>query len=104
MEWEKVIAILDNTGDVLAPLPVAPVNAADTVLVPERLQALKRMARLTGVGLTGAYLNLDGGVDLRHNRKAIFNAGLIPNMQENPRNRKTTKRGHKRVFNDAMHA
>jgi hypothetical protein len=101
---EKVIAIIDHNGYVLAPLPVAPVNEADTVLWPEGLQALKRVARLTGGGLNGAYLNLDGGVDLRHNRKAIFNAGLNPTMQENPRNRKTTKRGRKRVFNDAMHA
>jgi hypothetical protein len=88
---EKVIAIIDNNGYVLAPLPVAPVNEADTVLWPEELQALKRVARLTGLGLTGAYLNLDGGVDSKHHRKVIFNAGLIPTIQENPRNRKTTK-------------
>jgi len=103
-QGEKVLAIIDNNGYVLAPLPVAPVNEADTVLLPEGLQALKRVARLTGLGLTGAYLNLDGGFDSRHNRKAIFNAGLIPNIKENPRNRKTTKRGRKRLCNDAMHA
>ena len=101
---EKVIAIIDNNGYVLAPLPVAPVNEADTVLLPKGLQALKRVARLTGLELTGAYLNLDGGCDSRHNRKAIFNAGLIPNIKENPRNRKTTKRGRKRLFNHAIHA
>jgi transposase len=44
---EKVIAIVDNNGFVLAPLPVAPVNEADTVLLPEGLNALKRVARLT---------------------------------------------------------
>ena len=65
---------------------------------------MKRVARLTGLGLTGAYLNRDGGLDARQHRKAIFHAGLIPNIKENPRNRKTTKRGRKRLFNDAMHA
>jgi transposase len=40
---EKVIAIVDNNGFVLAPLPVAPVNEADTVLLPEGLNALKRV-------------------------------------------------------------
>ena len=50
---EKVIAIIDNNGYVLAPLPVAPVNEADTVLLPDGLQALKRVARLTGLELTG---------------------------------------------------
>jgi transposase len=45
---EKVIAIIDNNGYVLAPLPVAPVNEADTVLLPEGLKGLKRVAKLTG--------------------------------------------------------
>src|SRR5947208_1924738 len=101
---EKVLAIVDNNGFVLAPLPVAPVNEADTVLFPEGLKALKRVAKLTGLGLKGAYLNLDGGFDSKSNRKAIFNAGMIPNIKENLRNRKTPKRGRKRLFNAAIHA
>jgi transposase len=83
---------------------VAPVNEADTVLLPDGLKALKRVARLTDLALQGAYLNLDGGFDSARNRKAIFNAGLIPNVKENPRNRKTPKRGRKRLFNRAIHA
>jgi hypothetical protein len=101
---EKVIAIIDNHGYVLAPLPVAPVNEADTVLLPEGLKALKRVAKLAGLDLDKAYLNLDGGFDSKHNRKVIFNAGLIPNIKENPRNRKAPKRGRKRLFNQAIHA
>ena len=101
---EKVIAIIDNNGYVLAPLPVAPVNEADTVLLPEGLKALKRVAKLTGLGLKGSYLNLDGGFDSTSNRKAIFNAGMIPNIKENPRNRQRPKRGRKRWFNQAIHA
>jgi hypothetical protein len=53
---------------------VAPVNETDTVLLPEGLNALKRLARLTDLKIDGAYLNLDGGFDSRRNRKAIFNA------------------------------
>src|SRR5713226_10299930 len=34
-QGEKVIAIIDNNGYVLAPLPVAPVNEADMILFPE---------------------------------------------------------------------
>jgi len=74
------------------------------VLFPEGLKALKQVARAVGLDLRGAYLNLDGGFDSAHNRKCIFNAGLIPNIKENPRNRKTTKRGRKRLFNAAIHA
>ena len=100
---EKVIAIIDNNGYILSPVPVAPVNEADTVLLPAGLKALKRMAKLTGLRLNGAYLNLDGGFDSKSNRKVIFNAGMVPNIKENPRNRKTTKRGRKRLFNQAIH-
>ena len=101
---EKVIASIDNNGYVLAPLPVAPVNQVDTVLFPEGLKALKRVAKLTGLGLKGAYLNLDGGFDSTSNRKAIFNAGMMPNIKENPRNRKVPKRGCKRLVNQAIQA
>ena len=88
----------------LSPLPVAPVNKADTVLLPEGLKALKRVAKQTGLSLHGSYFNLDGGFDSKANRKVIFNAGMIPNIKENPRNRKTTKQGRKRLFDQAIHA
>jgi hypothetical protein len=83
---------------------VAPVNETDMALLPQGLKALKQVATEVGVDLTGAYVNLDGGFDSRHNRKMIFNAGMIPNIKENPRHRKTTKRGRKRFFNEAIHA
>src|SRR4029434_11079894 len=101
---EKIIAITENQGYVLAPVPVAPVNETDMVLLTEGLQALKKVAKEVDLDLKGAYLNLDGGFDSAHNRKCIFNAGLIPNIKENPRNRQTTKRGRKRLFNEAIHA
>jgi hypothetical protein len=58
------------------------------ILLPEGLKALKRVAKLVDLDLGGAYLNLDSGFDSKHNRKCIFNAGMIPNIKENPRNRK----------------
>ena len=63
---------------------MAPVNETDMVLFPEGLKALKEVAKEVGLALRGAYLNLDGGFDSAHNRKCIFNAGLIPNIKENP--------------------
>jgi hypothetical protein len=38
---------------------VAPVNEADTVLLPEGWKGLKRVAKRTGLVLEGAYLNLN---------------------------------------------
>jgi hypothetical protein len=94
----------DNHGYVLSAFPVVPVNETDMVLLPEGLNALKRVAKMVGLNLGGAYLHLDSGFDSTYNRKMIFNAGMIPNIKENPRNRKRTKRGRKRFFNAAIHA
>ena len=74
------------------------------ILLPPGLKALKQVAKQVGLDLRSAYLNLDGGFDSAHNRKCIFNAGLIPNIPENRRNRKHTKGGRKRFFNEAIHA
>jgi hypothetical protein len=54
----------DNNGYVRSPFPVAPVNEADMLLLPEGLNALKKVAKLVGLVLTGVYLNLglDHGV------------------------------------------
>ena len=51
---EKVLAIVENNGFVLAPLPVAPVNEADTVLLPDGLNALKRVAKLADLEIDGS--------------------------------------------------
>ena len=59
----------DNHGYVLAPLPVAPVNEADTVLLPEGLRALKQVAKQAGLELRAPIFNLDGGFDSTRNRK-----------------------------------
>jgi len=45
---------------------------------------------------------LDGVYDCRANRKAIFNRVMIPNINANPRGRKTTKRGREPLFNAAI--
>jgi len=46
------------------------------VLLPESLQALKKVAKEVGLDLRGASLNLDGGFDSIANRKCIFNAAI----------------------------
>ena len=90
------MAITDHHGSVLALVPVAPVHETDMVLFPEGLKALKEVATEAGLDRRGAYRNLDGGCDSIHHRPCIFNAGMIPNITENPRNRKRPKRGRKR--------
>jgi len=98
-----VIALVDNHGYVLSPLPMAPVNEVDLVLLPQGLKDLKRVARAAGLTLPGAVLNLEAGFDSKTNRKCLFNAGLRPNIKENPRNRQKPNRGRKRFFADALY-
>jgi hypothetical protein len=74
------------------------------VLLPDGLKALKKVAKQVSVDLRDAYVNLDAGFDSTYNRTCMFNAGMIPNITENPRNRQRTKRGRKRLFNGAIHA
>lgn len=100
---EKVLAIVDRNGYVVAPFTVAPVNINDCTLLPDSLGHLSRIIRGLGISIKGSVLNLDGIFDSRKNRKAIFNRGMIPNIPENNRNRKKTKRGRKRLFNKAIH-
>jgi len=96
---DKCVPIFDNAGNVLAPMTLAPANQPGMVLPPEALADLRRTCRECGVQVPkGTPLNLDPGFDSRKNRKAVHNAGLRPNIKENPRNRKKPKRGPKRYF------
>jgi len=52
--------------------------------------------------LQGAIVSLDGVYDCRANRKAIFNRGMVPNINPNPRGRKQSKRGCKPIFEPAI--
>lgn len=85
-------------------MTIAPVNQSDTVLLPEALKDLKNVAAQAGIEIKGATLNLDAGFDSKANRKHVFNAGMKPNIKENPRNRKQTKRGRKRLFDEVLYA
>ena len=98
-----MIALVENHGYVLSPLTIAPVNEVDLVLLPEGLKDLKRVVRAAGLAVSGAVLNLDAGFDSKANRKCVFNAGLKPNIKENPRNRQKPKPGRKRFFDNALY-
>jgi hypothetical protein len=61
-----------------------------------------RVADSIGVDLSGTIVSLDGVYDCRRNRKAIFNRGMVPNINPNPRGRKSAKRGRKPFFDTAI--
>ncbi len=61
-------------------------------------QLFKDMQRCT-LDYKGACFNADSSFDTREARKLLWNRGVLPNIAENKRNRKTIKRGRKRHFN-----
>jgi hypothetical protein len=63
-----------------------------------------RIARLVGIELKGSIVSLDGVYDCRANRKMIFNLGMKPNINANPRGRKKPKRGRKPLFDPNIFA
>jgi len=56
------------------------------------------MTNKIGASIQGSIMSLDSVYDSFKNRKMIFNSKMIPNIPENKRNRKSTKRGKKRNF------
>jgi transposase len=97
---EKTVAFVDRNCNVISPFTKAPGNRNEHPLFPDALSHLKRIFKILGKKLTGLIASLDSAYDSGPNRKMIFNAGMTPNIKENPRNRKKTKRGRKRFYND----
>lgn len=100
---EKVVAISDRNANIISPFVTAPGNRNEIVLLKESLQQLTRVSNLAGITLKGSVMSLDAGYDSVANRKYIFNRGMIPNIKENKRNRKTPKRGRKRIYNEGIY-
>jgi len=102
LKGDKVVAFCDRRCTVIAPFVSAPGNRNESPLLREALPAIMRIARAVGLDLWGGIVSLDGVYDGRANRKAIFNRGMIPNINPNLRGRTQPKRGRKRFFDPAI--
>jgi transposase len=99
----NILPIMDANGFIIASTGIMAGNHNDAYqLIPHLRTAFKEMKQL-GLVIEGAYFNADKAFDTRAARKTCFNHGLIPNIPENPRNRKGTKRGRKRLFNPEVY-
>ena len=99
----NILPIMDGNGYVVASTGIIAGNHNDAYNLKPHLQtAFKEMKRL-GLVIKGGYFNADMAFDTKDARKTCFNHGLIPNIPENPRNRKQPKRGRKRLFNPEVY-
>ena len=100
---EKIVAIVDRACNVIAPFTTAPGNRNECILLPNALEHLSSIAKLINLPLQGVVMSLDSAYDSIKNRKMIFNKDMIPNIKENKRNRKKTKRGPKRIYDEQIY-
>jgi transposase len=98
-----ILPITDANGYVLASTSIVAGNHHDAFCLKAHLQAAFKWMKRLGLSMAGAFFNADSAFDTRDGRKVCFNHGLIPNMAENKRNRKTPKRGRKRLFNPDLY-
>ena len=95
----KIIAATDCNGYVLAGVNIETVNQSDMRLLLKSLNELRSNLKSFKAEIEGKpIVNLDAGFDSLENRKLVTKAGFRPNIKENKRNRKTPKRGRKRIF------
>lgn len=99
----NILPITDGQGYIVATTGILAGNHHDAYNLKAHLQvAFKQMKRL-GLAIAGAYFNADAAFDTQAARKTCFNHGVLPNIAENKRNRKTAKRGRKRFFDAAIY-
>ena len=102
----NIILLTDKNGNIIGYLEPLSGNHHDSFDLDNRFkQALKKVKtnlpnRLI---LQNSFLNADAAFDTKSFRKVLFNEGIIPNIDENKRNRKKAKKGRKRLFNKEIY-
>jgi transposase len=95
----NILPITDAHGYVLASTGRVAGNHHDAFGLKAQLQSAFEFMKRLGLSIRGAFFNADSAFDTREARKVCFNHALIPNIADHKRNRKTSKRGRKRLFN-----
>lgn len=99
----NILPITDRNGYVIASTGILGGNHNDAYELKLHLQSAFRDMKALGLPIAGAYFNADSSFDTQEGRKTCFNHGVIPNIPENPRNRKRAKTGRKPLFNDEVY-
>ena len=95
----NILPITDKNGYVVASTGIVAGHHNDAFNLKDHLQTAFKTMKHLGLVIAGALFNADSAFDTKQARKVCFNHQVVPNMIENKRNRKTVKRGRKRLFN-----
>jgi transposase len=99
----NILPIGDANGFIIASTDIVAGNHNDAFNLKPNLQAAFKDIKRLGLSIVGSLLNADAIFDTRDARKVCFNHKVRPNIAENKRNRKTPKRGRKRLFNPEVY-
>ena len=99
----NILPITDATGFIIASTGLIAGNHNDAYNLKPHLQRAFKSLKSLDLEICGAYFNADKAFDTKAARKTCFNHGLIPNIDENKRNRKAPKRGRKRLFSPKVY-
>jgi len=99
----NILPITDVNGFIIASTDLVAGNHNDAFNLKPHLQKAFKFMKGLGLEIIGAYFNADKAFDSKAARKTCFNHGLIPNIDENKRNRKRPKCGRKRLFNPTIY-
>lgn len=95
----NILPVTEANGFIVACTGIMAGNHNDAFNLKPHLQAAFKSLKRLGLLVQGAVFNADAAFDTREARKVCFNYGLVPNIAENTRNRKSVKRGRRRLFN-----
>ena len=95
--------MIDKNGYIIATTEIVPGNHHDVFDVRTTLKKLFADLKRCRLPYHGALFHADSSFDTRTVRKMLWNYGVIPNIAENKRNRKSMKRGRKRHFNQTAY-
>jgi transposase len=90
--------LTDKNGAIIATTGIIAGQHNDSYELIQKLKNVFNDMNRCGLDYKGAMFNADSSFDTRAARKLLWNRGVIPNIPENKRNRKTVKRGRKRHY------
>lgn len=99
----NVVPISDANGFILATTGIIAGNHNDAFELKDNMRTAFKFIKRLGIAIVGSYFNADSAFDTKAARKVCFNHHVIPNMAENKRSRKKTKRGPKRLFSPEVY-
>lgn len=99
----NILPITDKNGYLIACTSIVAGHHNDAFNLKDHLQTAFKTMKRWGLVFSGAFFNADSAFDTKEARKVCFNYRIVPNMAENKRNRKSVKRGRKRLFNPLVY-